>query len=517
MDPPEKYTFGASPPGTSLPPRPLLPSLSQSLSQPKSETLTATSPATSSSTTPRVVDTSATPPGMGNRQNLSQDQSTLDIGNPFVAQEDNGLTSLLSADSSVILDLVDQLRRKGIRNDVPLPHIIVVGDQSSGKSSVLEAISRLNFPRGQGLCTTFATELALRRKSTARINARIEPASTRPQEERENLLAWKPDSTDLADFDEIITSAKDKIKAQNPGSPASYSQDVLHIEASGPDYPQLTLVDLPGLIKSKNKNQTDEDVVRVDQLVKTYMTDPASIILAVVSAEVDQATQAALSLAHKYDSTGDRTIGVITKPDRAEENSHKEFEYIECARNQVQSLKHGWFVLKNRDYQSGKLSADERDAAELEFFATSNWNAIPSSQLGATALKEQLSTLLDSEIRQALPSIVNNIQTTLANYKSEINRLGRPRNSVEQQKFYLDDIAGKFEDIVKQSVNGAYLDHGFFDKVDSNEPRKLRAHIQRFHREFADRLPSNGLTALGANGPNDHFISISARDFETGT
>jgi Dynamin family len=60
------------------------------------------------------------------------------------------------------LDLVDELRAHGISQDIPLPQIACVGDQSSGKSSVLEAISGVPFPRGGGLVTRCATQLVMK-------------------------------------------------------------------------------------------------------------------------------------------------------------------------------------------------------------------------------------------------------------------------------------------------------------------------------------------------------------------
>ena len=48
------------------------------------------------------------------------------------------------------IDLVDDLRRHGLEQDIQLPSAVVIGDQSSGKSSILEAISGVQLPRGSG-------------------------------------------------------------------------------------------------------------------------------------------------------------------------------------------------------------------------------------------------------------------------------------------------------------------------------------------------------------------------------
>src|ERR1700709_2516827 len=79
--------------------------------------------------------------------------------------DEAALSQLLTNDQGQLLDIIDKLRDHGISAnvDLPLPQIIVCGMQSSGKSSVLEAISGRSFPKGDGLCTTFATKLALRR------------------------------------------------------------------------------------------------------------------------------------------------------------------------------------------------------------------------------------------------------------------------------------------------------------------------------------------------------------------
>jgi hypothetical protein len=68
--------------------------------------------------------------------------------------------------NTVQLDVIDELREHGIRDFVALPQLVVVSDQSSGKSSVLEALLELPFARGSGLCAGFVTQITMRKPPT---------------------------------------------------------------------------------------------------------------------------------------------------------------------------------------------------------------------------------------------------------------------------------------------------------------------------------------------------------------
>jgi GTPase SAR1 family protein len=398
----------------------------------------------------------------------------------------NPLTALLGADTNKIFDLVDQLRRKGIKEEVPLPQIIVIGDQSSGKSSVLEAISRQTFPRGEKLCTTFATELALRRKPVSQVCVSIQPAADRPDHEKEQLRSWKPQSMDLQEFQKIVKDAGKEITSLNHGFSGSYSRDVLRIEISGPDQHQLTLVDLPGIIQRKNVNQDPGDPIKVREIVESYMADPASIILAVVSAEIEQARQETLNLVEKHDRLGTRTVGVITKPDRALPDSAVEREYILMAENAIHEFKYGWYVLKNRGHKSDSWSAEQRDSSEAYFFKTSNWGMLSRSQLGATSLRNALRDLLDAKIRAALPNIGLSIEANLKTLKSQLRGLGMPRTSDSEKRNYLDGIARQFEKLVRESVDGSKS--GLFDAKTSTGYKTLRSNIHALNDVFIHEL-----------------------------
>ena len=84
------------------------------------------------------------------------------------------------------------------------------------------------------------------------------------------------------------------------------------------------------------------------------MKEPRSIILAVVSAKNDYANQIVLKLARAADKKGNRTLGVITKPDTLIASSESEAMYVSLARNQDVEFRLGWHVLKNMDSETGE-------------------------------------------------------------------------------------------------------------------------------------------------------------------
>lgn len=92
---------------------------------------------------------------------------------------------------------IDKLRELGVHEFVSLPQLVVVGDQSSGKSSVLEAVMELPLPRSGTLCTRFATNITFQSASKPRITVSIIPGSSRSDDEKKQLQDFKRELTVL--------------------------------------------------------------------------------------------------------------------------------------------------------------------------------------------------------------------------------------------------------------------------------------------------------------------------------
>ena len=403
----------------------------------------------------------------------------------------DALNGLCAPDQLDLLDSVDRLRSQGISHYVSLPQIIVCGDQSSGKSSVLEAISGVSFPVKSNLSTRFPTELVLRKTSQMGVSVSIVPHQARSESERLALSSFREKLEGFQGLPNLIENAKAAMGISTHGK--AFSKDLLRVEVSGPDRPHLTIVDLPGLIHSETKKQSASDVELVQDVVQSYMRESRSIILAVVSAKNDYANQIVLKLARAADKKGNRTLGVITKPDTLVAGSESEAMYVSLAKNQDVEFRLGWHVLKNMDSETGEWTLSDRDIKEKQFFAQGIWEDMPRSLLGVDDLRSRLSKVLLGQIAAELPSLIDEIEAKSSACRDRLNRLGDPRTTLAEQRLYLFHLSQSFQSLVKAAVDGTYNDPFFGDaRSEPGYQKRIRAVMQNLNQDFADIIVRRG-------------------------
>ena len=401
------------------------------------------------------------------------------------------LERIHSSEDVGLLDAIDRLKSEGLSHYIPLPQLIVCGDQSSGKSSALEAISGIPFPTKDNLCTRFATELVLRRTSTPEVSVSIVPSQSRSESECQRLSEFRETLADLQEFPSLIEKAKDEMDTSAAAS--AFTSDVLRVEISGPDRPHLTIVDLPGLIHSENKQQSAADVELVRDLVHLYMENQRSIILAVVSAKNDYANQIVLKLAKEVDPQGLRTLGVITKPDTLPVGSESETLFVALAKNEDVDFRLGWHVLRNRDYESRNCSTETRDMLETRFFSQGIWQDLPRNLVGISALRKRLSKVLLDQIKSELPSLSADIAANIEDCRSKLSKLGSSRAGVDEQRLFLLRIGQSFQSLAKAAIDGTY-GNTFFGDACSKEGygKRLRSVVQNSNLDFAHSMRTRG-------------------------
>lgn len=408
-----------------------------------------------------------------------------------------------AAQREKLFDMIDGLRSGAVGEYIALPQIIVVGDQSSGKSSVLEAISRIRFPSKAELCTRFATELVLRRDREKSFQVLIEPFSPTTDAQSvsgqesadaasERVQEFNQLNFEGVDLPEIIQTASKYmgiIDGKNP-----FSKDKLRVCISGPKIRPLTLIDLPGFYHASNNTQTEAGQQIVTDLVRSHMKEENTIVLAVVSATYSPIMQQVLQELARFDQYGDRTLGIITKPDELVQGSSSEttclslLENLESSPNRLE--KHGWHVLRNRGEKESD-NFDERDEAESALFQRPPWNKLPTAHKGIESLRSKLGTVLESHIYHGMPALVSLMKRQISDCEKDVESLGEPRGNQAQRVRYLEKIAREYTSLAHQAVTGRYDDIDFFIcqqksrlVADNFVDRNLRATIRKYNRIF---------------------------------
>ncbi|CAK5274279.1 unnamed protein product [Mycena citricolor] len=347
-----------------------------------------------------------------------------------------------------MLDLVNRMKNTGVQNDIDLPQIAVIGNQSAGKSSLIESISGITLPRAAGTCTRCPTEIRLSHADDSIWGCIVElrvitDKNGQPLGQARNERFGEP-ITDRADVEDRIRRAQRAIL--NPSKPArsflsddedenepselSFSTNYISLQITGPDISDLAFVDLPGLIASVSRGGDNRDIKMVENLVASYISKPSCVILLTVACETDFENQGAHNLTKQYDPLGKRTIGVLTKPDRIP--SGEESNWIPFIRNEQETLENNWYCVKQPSSQDIKLGITWQNArsAENDFFSfTSPWSELDQmyqKYLRTTNLVDRLSSILSDLISKRLPEIQVELEKTIQKTLATLQQLPKP-------------------------------------------------------------------------------------------
>jgi hypothetical protein len=194
--------------------------------------------------------------------------------------------------------------------------------------------------------------------------------------------------------------------SDDPNQVKTFSDDVLCLEVCGPEQEHFSVIDVPGIFKRTTLGVTSKaDMHMVKHTVQGYMENPRSVILAVIPANIDIATQEILEMADEVDPEGQRTLGVLTKPDLVDKGTEPGLvDLIEGRRHQ---LALGWHLVRNPGQQELSDPATNRHQLERRFFKTqSPFNNLVADKVGIPALKLRLQEVLATHTRREFPKVM---------------------------------------------------------------------------------------------------------------
>ncbi|XP_024957176.2 dynamin-related protein 3A-like isoform X4 [Citrus sinensis] len=342
----------------------------------------------------------------------------------------------------------------GELSKISLPQVAVVGSQSSGKSSVLEALVGRDFlPRGCDICTRRPLALML-------VN--------RPRNPGDDGREW-------AEFRHLpgkrffdFTKVRQEIMAETnkeAGSNRGVSEKQIGLKISSPNVLNMTLVDLPGITKVPVGDQPTDIEARIRKMIMAYIRQENCIILAVSPANSDLATSDALQMAREADPTGSRTIGVITKLDIMDRGTNA----CNFLLGKVVPLRLGYVGVVNRSQEilfvcyrtlikTGvcRMHLRTRRISSmiiLYFLFSDVYNGL-SDRCGIPQLAKKLNQILEQHIRMVLPGLKSELHSRLNAVAKELQKYGDVMESKAEKETMLLNILTKYCEAFSAMVDG---------------------------------------------------------------
>ncbi|XP_047146365.1 dynamin-1-like protein isoform X1 [Hydra vulgaris] len=386
---------------------------------------------------------------------------------------------------------------------IQLPQIVVVGTQSSGKSSVLENIVGKDFlPRGSGIVTRRPLILQLIHvpKTTKKLEENhsynfqpnvesedeISEINVHEDDVSQSILSADEDHESeewgkflhkkekkYYSFDAIrqeILNETERLAGSNKG----ICEQPISLKIYSPNVVNLTLVDLPGMTKIAVGDQPLDVEAQIRSLIMKYAANSNALILAVTAANTDLATSEAIKIAREVDPEGNRTLAVITKLDLMDHGTDaKDILY-----GKVIPVKLGIIGIVNRSQLDINNKKTIQSALEFEEFFFQKRYPMLANRNGTKYLTKTLNKLLLRHIQHCLPDLKSRINVMISHYQQLLNSCGEPvvdkRSTLLRlitlfASTYCETIEGTSKNITTSEICGGaricYIFHDTFGKT----------------------------------------------------
>nr|CAG4646844.1 EOG090X01UE [Megafenestra aurita] len=368
---------------------------------------------------------------------------------------------------------------------IQLPQIVVVGTQSSGKSSVLEGlVGRTFLPRGTGIVTRRPLVLQLIYSPLDDKEHRSADEGTIHLEEWAKFLHVK--NKIFIDFKEILNEIENETE-RIAGNNKGIAHEPISLKIYSTRVVNLTLVDLPGITKVPVGDQPDDIEEKIYELIFSFISNPNSLILAVTPATTDLATSEALKLAREVDPEGRRTLAVITKLDLMDAGT----DAIDVLCGRVIPVKLGIIGLVNRSQKDIQNNKTIEEALKDEMSFLQRRYPTLANRNGTSYLGKTLQRLLMHHIRDCLPELKTRVNLMVSQFQALLHSYG---DQVKDKSQTLLQIITKFASSYCATIEGTARN------IETTELCGGARICYIFHETFGRTLdsihPLSGLTTL---------------------